>query len=165
MVFLGPAWSPESSPVSSVWATGRWRLDRSAGWVTDFLLLSTKKNHKWTVKRLLMFLRMVFVHSDISLTDPDNTRDCGETMVSYSLSRSLHQSGLGSVASHHRRKWCQYSNRRHTWTDSLNSDLYTLWAQKGTPCTVTTKNKLLIIKKKRNLASSTPVSVSKGCTS
>lgn len=43
VVFLGTVWSMESSPASSVWATGRRAFGRSAGWVTDFLLLSTKE--------------------------------------------------------------------------------------------------------------------------
>lgn len=43
MVFLDPVCCTESPSVCCVWATGRRRLDRSAGWVTDFLLLSTKR--------------------------------------------------------------------------------------------------------------------------
>ena len=60
-------------------------------------------------------------------------------MISYSLGRSLHQSGLDSAASHHRHMWCQYSNRHHTWTGSLNSDQYTLWAENDTIRNIKTK--------------------------
>lgn len=51
-------------------------------------------------------LLVLFLESCIPLTNPDNTTDykrLWETMVSYSLGRSLHQSGLDSAASHHRR--------------------------------------------------------------